>query len=475
MVQPSGSSLSAVFPLRLLVDEKKKKVVFAEAGKDLVDFFFSLMLLPLGAAVSLLGRESTLGSVGKLHESISKLDSSYFSKAPAASPAEVKEELKSPPLPCPRLSLGDLHLPYPKSSVRLLEVHMCNNCCDFASEVYDAKCPSCRREMTRSVKLVQPSADEEKGFVKELVAYAITDDLSIAPLSTFSCLALMKRLKVTDLATLQERTVMVGVEQLFDSIEKLDSSFILTESSTPEQVKEELLNPILPSKIDKVSLKKLGWNSPLPARHVMLYACGNCWYNRTRRDSYVYITFEARCSSCSSGPMKALHIVSDVAAESPSHGSSCSYYKCNTCSRLQVASVSGTPCPACPGEMCWGVTILKSIPINRISASTSSDQQRDVAGFVQGVVTYTISDDLTIAPLSTISTISLMQKLVPLRVQDLATLEERTVTVGRNEGLGILKASLHSKKVLTEVFLSKEEKVNVVRVEPVDTSSSTRV
>ncbi|KAF3773275.1 hypothetical protein EJ110_NYTH48350 [Nymphaea thermarum] len=80
------------------------------------------------------------------------------------------------------------------------------------------------------------------------------------------------------------------------------------------------------------------------------------------------------------------------------------------------------------------------------------DQQRDVEGFVQGVVTYTISDDLTIAPLSTISTISLMQKLVPLRVPDLAALEERTVTVGRSE-----------------------EKVNVVRVEPVDTSSSTGV
>ncbi|XP_031488595.1 uncharacterized protein LOC116256380 [Nymphaea colorata] len=213
MVQPRGSRVSAVFPLRLLVDEKKKKVVFAEAGKDLVDFFFSLMLLPLGAAVSLLGRESTPGSVGKLHESISNLDSSYFSKSPSASPSEVKDELKSPTLPCPRLRLGDLHLPYPRSSVRLLEVRMCDNCYGFASEVYDAKCPSCRREMTRTLKLVQPSAVEEKGFVKELVAYAITDDLSIAPLSTFSTLALMKRLKVTDLAPLQERTVMVGVEQ----------------------------------------------------------------------------------------------------------------------------------------------------------------------------------------------------------------------------------------------------------------------
>ncbi|KAF3773274.1 hypothetical protein EJ110_NYTH48349 [Nymphaea thermarum] len=68
--------------------------------------------------------------------------------------------------------------------------------------------------MTRTVKLVQPSAVEEKGFVKALVAYAITDDLSIAPLSTISSLALMKRLKVTDLATLQERVVMVGVEQI---------------------------------------------------------------------------------------------------------------------------------------------------------------------------------------------------------------------------------------------------------------------
>ncbi|KAF3773273.1 hypothetical protein EJ110_NYTH48347 [Nymphaea thermarum] len=244
----AASSKAAGFPLKLLIDRRTKTVVFGEAGKELVDFLFSLLSLPLATIVGLLGTHSVPGSLGKL----------------------------------------------------------------------------------------------------------------------------------------------------FDSIEKLDNTYILTKSSTPKQVKEELLNPTLPPNIYKVGLKKLPWNSPLPAGdEMLLYSC---------------------------------------------HGSSCIYYKCADCCYRQVASVSGTRCPSCAGKICCKVQFLKSSNKRKFLKSSNSssppaiktiDHQRDVEGFVQGVVTYTITDELTISPLSTISA-------VLLRVHDLATLEERIVTVGRHESMVLL-------------------------------------
>ncbi|TVU21790.1 hypothetical protein EJB05_31452, partial [Eragrostis curvula] len=72
-------------------------------------------------------------------------------------------------------------------------------------------------------------------------------------------------------------------------------------------------------------------------------------------------------------------------------------------------------------------------------------------GYVKDVSMYTIMDDLTVAPASSM----LLSKL---GVKDLTGLEERTVNIGSKEGLEILKAALHSKTVLTDVFLAKKKR-----------------
>ncbi|CAM0879559.1 unnamed protein product [Alopecurus aequalis] len=73
-------------------------------------------------------------------------------------------------------------------------------------------------------------------------------------------------------------------------------------------------------------------------------------------------------------------------------------------------------------------------------------------GFVQGTATYTVMDDLTIAPRSNVlSVMALINKLKG----DEKDLVEKSVQLGVQEGMDILKASLRSNTVLTEVFLSK--------------------
>ncbi|CAM0879540.1 unnamed protein product [Alopecurus aequalis] len=60
-------------------------------------------------------------------------------------------------------------------------------------------------------------------------------------------------------------------------------------------------------------------------------------------------------------------------------------------------------------------------------------------GFVQGVVTYTVTDGLTVTPMSAISSMTLLNTL---GVRDFGALQEKTVRLGSTAGLAILKASL---------------------------------
>ncbi|XP_051142785.1 uncharacterized protein LOC127259470 [Andrographis paniculata] len=87
---------------------------------------------------------------------------------------------------------------------------------------------------------------------------------------------------------------------------------------------------------------------------------------------------------------------------------------------------------------------------NNRNRNNHNQQGNDGGGFVKGVVTYTVTDDLEIKPMSSISCITSLNQF---KIKDLSLLEERVVALGMNEGLGLLKASFQSKQVLTDVFV----------------------
>ncbi|KAL0003021.1 hypothetical protein SO802_016802 [Lithocarpus litseifolius] len=81
---------------------------------------------------------------------------------------------------------------------------------------------------------------------------------------------------------------------------------------------------------------------------------------------------------------------------------------------------------------CYGEIVDTSIP--------SSVE----GGYVKGLVTYMVMDDLEVKPLSSIVSIGTM--LNKFNVKDIEALEE-------NVGLKLLKTSLHSNSSLTDFFL----------------------
>ncbi|KAK4376293.1 hypothetical protein RND71_006970 [Anisodus tanguticus] len=82
------------------------------------------------------------------------------------------------------------------------------------------------------------------------------------------------------------------------------------------------------------------------------------------------------------------------------------------------------------------------------AADTSVKDEQ--GGIVKGVVTYMVMDDLVVKPMSTISSITILNKF---NIKEVDSLEERIVEIGINEGLKLLNASLESKTILTNVFL----------------------
>ncbi|XP_077252478.1 uncharacterized protein LOC143891857 [Tasmannia lanceolata] len=100
------------------------------------------------------------------------------------------------------------------------------------------------------------------------------------------------------------------------------------------------------------------------------------------------------------------------------------YYRCsNSSSHYYVTRIKGSLCPTCKFQMTIEVPYVF---LNNIENTVSNGE----GGFVKSVVTYMVMDDLVVTPMSTISSIALLNKF---NVKDTGVLEEKVVEVGMKE------------------------------------------
>ncbi|PQQ12357.1 uncharacterized protein Pyn_27548 [Prunus yedoensis var. nudiflora] len=64
--------------LKLLIDTKSHKILFAEVSKEVVDFSFSLLSLHVGTVIRLLSEDVMVGCIGKLYVSLENLSYTYL-------------------------------------------------------------------------------------------------------------------------------------------------------------------------------------------------------------------------------------------------------------------------------------------------------------------------------------------------------------------------------------------------------------
>ncbi|XP_039852081.1 uncharacterized protein LOC120710464 [Panicum virgatum] len=235
-----ATTTPAELRMKLLIDAKSRRVLFAEAGKDAVDFLFSLLALPLATAAALVGPGSVAGSVGTLYASVERLDDSYIL------PGADRSRLLRPTIVASPAMTVTSSLLLPSQGGWVKSFFKCENsgrygygysgdtCSRYVTDAGGAACPSCHRPMTAPLEYVSPSASAAgsggfgqwvappnastggaaRGFVQGVVTYTVLDDLTVTPMSAISSITLLNAFAVTDLAALQEVTVRLGYTEV---------------------------------------------------------------------------------------------------------------------------------------------------------------------------------------------------------------------------------------------------------------------
>ncbi|KAI9127868.1 hypothetical protein K1719_000861 [Acacia pycnantha] len=213
------SSSSTKMSLKLLVDIKAERVLFAEASKDFIDFLFNLHRLPIGVVTKLLTKNNMVGSLGKIYESIENLSNTYLLHQNQNKDILLKPKTLIPP---GFLLLSNYDTNIKEEEIEPPKLYMCRNRCMYSvTLVLNTPCSYCRSSMNNSVSYVGKNKMEVKtnygggegGFVKEVVTYMVMDDLMVQPMSTISCIALLNKFNIKDVSSLQEMDVEFGVHE----------------------------------------------------------------------------------------------------------------------------------------------------------------------------------------------------------------------------------------------------------------------
>lgn len=198
--------------LKLLIDTKSKRVLFAEAGKDFVDFIFHILSLPLATVIRLIGKNGMVGCLGNLYDSIENLNDSYIQHG------QTKDVVLKPKVQTPITSVPLLLL---KNKPTEKSFYGCSHCYTISNISDDptVKCPKCWNSMKQQMKYVAPArviqeSNDGGGLVKGVVTYMVMDDLMVKPVSTISSIALLNQFNVKEMGALKEKEVNFGMKEV---------------------------------------------------------------------------------------------------------------------------------------------------------------------------------------------------------------------------------------------------------------------
>ncbi|MFS7914549.1 hypothetical protein Hanom_Chr02g00154751 [Helianthus anomalus] len=211
--------------IKLMVHKVEKRVIFAEVHSDFVDTLFSIMTLPIATIVRLLRKRHNeklkrIGSLNNLYQSLLDLPmnclSSKENKWMLLNPRTSSHDL------CRKLTLNINDQEPTKyficqdfSCIRLYST-------GYASTCNLAICSNCGKTMNRETKYEDLTVkDDSDGgvFVYNLTTFIVTDDLRVIPNSPGSSIQLLCELGITDVSCLDNISFNIGVDQIFNLLE----------------------------------------------------------------------------------------------------------------------------------------------------------------------------------------------------------------------------------------------------------------
>ncbi|XP_004497341.1 uncharacterized protein [Cicer arietinum] len=229
----AASSTKTKVSLKLLIDTKNEKVLFAEASKAVIDFLFNLLCLPIGTVVKLLTTNSMVGSLGNLYQSVENMNDNYMQ------PNQSKDVLLNPKSHSSSTQIdGFITHNNVNDDNDGTDLFVCPHKCCF--EVTNDKTTQCSNRyeshrMSQPVTYIKNEKVAEKrttiksGFVKDVVTFMVMDDLVIQPMSTISSITLLNKFNVKEIGTLQEKVVQMGMDEGIKLLKaSLQSKMVLT-------------------------------------------------------------------------------------------------------------------------------------------------------------------------------------------------------------------------------------------------------
>ncbi|XP_057756106.1 uncharacterized protein LOC130975312 [Arachis stenosperma] len=203
------------------INKEKNKVVFGEAGKDFVDVLFSFLTLPLGTIARLVAKEEKdlqpvkVGSLSSLYSSVANLDESEY-----LTTETCKEMLLQPRNSMePYIKKMKLNIDDTKPTT----YYVCNNIrrCRHhqtkveASTFSNKQCSYCGELCAKTISPLF-SADVFDGFVKSGVAFLISDELKVVPISMDAMCDMFKDSGTDDMRPVEQVTVNVTKKQVLE-------------------------------------------------------------------------------------------------------------------------------------------------------------------------------------------------------------------------------------------------------------------
>ncbi|KAG6523045.1 hypothetical protein ZIOFF_020204 [Zingiber officinale] len=235
MICMQVEELVITMEINLVIDVKKERVILAESNSDFIDVLFSFLTLPLGTIVRILDKQSSLGCMDRLYDSVQKLDIDYFSteacKTMLLAPRSVSD------LRCEHLKLRPDDS-YPRS-IYICETPDCfNQRSKPCSREPHTVCSQCGHTMTHyyssidriacelhvdkekdHINIAKEKKEENGGvFVLKGGTFLVTDDLYVMQSSTKNTLAEMQKhgIKNFDSCPLEQRKVTLQRSTVLD-------------------------------------------------------------------------------------------------------------------------------------------------------------------------------------------------------------------------------------------------------------------
>ncbi|QHO54005.1 uncharacterized protein LOC107474963 [Arachis duranensis] len=225
-----GFDFGVSINLKVILRKSKKKIVYAEAEGDFVDFLFSFLTAPLGSILNLLDGYSSLGCIDNLYKSVKELNSSRLTiTRPSGTPlldlrvapqfSYRRQPLKLPEEDTPSYWYGRGLI---KNSICYVNPNgviskkrsLVEN--PDAMKLFDPRSPDGTRELA-------------VGFVKRPSLFVVWDDLKVMPLANASSICFIQKMNLP-LDDLEEHVLCIReVEALNLLRASLTSKAALTE------------------------------------------------------------------------------------------------------------------------------------------------------------------------------------------------------------------------------------------------------